>query len=112
MLKIRRPLLRDLYIHFHHAEKVSFQHAFKNGIFCDLSLVVSKESRALSVNEVVDFGILTTVLSKLALPHFDDIVLLFQIGSGLLRALVLGSSGGSPLLVSDASRVVTQMPCQ
>ena len=55
--------------------------------------MVSKESRALSVNELVDCGTLTTVLSKLALPHFDDFVLLFLIGSGLLRALVLGSSG-------------------
>ena len=72
-------------------------------IFGDFSFVVSKESRAHGVYESVNLGMFTTVLAKLALPHFHHVMLPFQIGGGLLSFAILLGSGRLPVAIANSS---------
>ena len=89
MSKIVWPFLWHLYVHLNHAKQVSFDHTFKDLIFGYLSFVILKESWTHGIDEGVDLWMLTTVVSKLALPHFYDMMFAFQIFGDFLGLFVL-----------------------
>ena len=63
----------------------------------------SKETRASCIDKVVDLGVLSTELAKLAFPYFHYVMISLQISRGLSGFLIFLRSVRKPCLVPDPS---------